>query len=166
MLDQVDVLIVGGGGCGLAASIMLSDLGVDHLLIERHPGTAIMPKAHELNPRTMEILAQHGVAQDVYRMGAPFEHNCAVRFFTSFGGSEVWHRRELHREDAWSGGLLAEHYRPLTAYRHGNLPQMQLEPLLRRHAEERAPGRVLFHHELVRFEPGRRRRYGHDPGSQ
>ena len=151
MVPDVGVLIVGGGGCGLAASIMLSDLGVDHLLIERHPGTALMPKAHELNPRTMEILNQHGVSEDVYRMGAPSEHNCAVRFYTSFGGSEVWHGRELHREDAWSGGALTDHYRPLTAYRHGNLPQMQLEPLLRRHAEERAPERVRFHHELVAF---------------
>jgi 2,4-dichlorophenol 6-monooxygenase len=84
-------------------------------------------------------------------MGAPFEHNCAVRFYTSFGGPEVWHGRELHREDAWSGGALTAHYRPLTAYRHGNLPQMQLEPLLRSHAEGRAPGRVRFHHELVGF---------------
>jgi 2,4-dichlorophenol 6-monooxygenase len=152
VVTEVDVLIVGGGGCGLAASSMLSDLEVDHVLIERHPGTALMPKAHELNPRTMEILAHHRIADDVYRMGAPFEHNCAVRFFTSFGGDEAWHGRELHREDAWSGGALTDHYRPLTAYRHGNLPQLQLEPLLRRHATERAPGRVRFHHELVCFE--------------
>jgi 2,4-dichlorophenol 6-monooxygenase len=149
--EAVDVLVVGGGGCGLSASIMLSDLGVDHLLVERHPGTAIMPKAHELNPRTMEIFAQHGVADDVYRRGAPFEHNCAVRFYTSLGGSEPWHRRLLHREDAWSGGALTAHYRPLTAYRHGNLPQMQLEPLLREHAEARNPGRVRFHHEVGRL---------------
>ena len=29
----VPVLIVGGGGCGMASSIFLSDLGVDHLLV-------------------------------------------------------------------------------------------------------------------------------------
>jgi 2,4-dichlorophenol 6-monooxygenase len=130
---------------------MLSDLGVDHLLVERHPQTALMPKAHELNPRTMEILAHHGVAEDVYRLGAPFEHNCAVRFYTSLGGSERWHRQPLHQEDAWSGGALTAHYRPLSALRHGNLPQKQLEPLLRSHAERRNPGRVRFHHELVAF---------------
>jgi 2,4-dichlorophenol 6-monooxygenase len=147
--DQVDVLVVGGGGCGLSASVMLSDLDVEHLLIERHPGTAIMPKAHVINPRTMEIFDQHGIAADVYREGAPFDHNCAVRFYTSFGGDEPWHRRLLYRTDAWSGGSLTAHYRPLTAFRHGNLPQKELEPLLRRHAERRNPGRVRFHHELV-----------------
>jgi 2,4-dichlorophenol 6-monooxygenase len=148
-VEAVDVLIVGGGGCGLAASLMLSDLGVDHLLVERHPGTALVPKAHLLNPRTMEILAQHGVAEDVYRLGAPAEHSSAARWYTSLGGSEPWHRRLLHREDAWSGGALTAHYRALTAYRHGNLPQIRLEPLLREHAEARHPGRVRFHHEVL-----------------
>jgi len=148
---EVDVLIIGGGGCGLASSIMLSDLGVRHLLVERHPGTSLMPKAHQINPRTMEILTQHGVAEDVYRLGAPFEHNCAVRFYTSLGGTETWHRQPLHREDAWSGGTLTAHYRPLTACRHGNLPQKELEPLLRRHAEDRNPESVRFGYELIGF---------------
>jgi hypothetical protein len=31
---------------------MLADLGTESLVIERHPGTALMPKAHILNPRT------------------------------------------------------------------------------------------------------------------
>lgn len=147
--EHIDVLVVGGGGCGLSASVMLSDLGIDHLLIERHPGTAIMPKAHVINPRTMEIFDQHGIAADVYREGAPYDHNRAVRFYTSFGGDEQWHRQLLYRTDAWSGGELTAHYRPLTAFRHGNLPQKELEPLLRRHAEQRNPTGVRFHHELV-----------------
>lgn len=37
---SVPVLIVGGGACGLAASLFLSDLGVDHLLVERHTSTS------------------------------------------------------------------------------------------------------------------------------
>lgn len=148
---EVDVLVVGGGGCGLAASIMLSDLEVSHLLVERHAQTSLMPKAHQLNPRTMEIFSRHGIAEDVYRLGAPFEHNCAVRFYTSLGGDEPWHRQALHREDAWSGGELTAHYRPLTACRHGNLPQKELEPLLHRHARTRNPEGIRFHHELVGF---------------
>jgi 2,4-dichlorophenol 6-monooxygenase len=32
---ETPVLIVGGGGCGLSASIFLSNLGVEHLLVER-----------------------------------------------------------------------------------------------------------------------------------
>ena len=42
---EVPVLIVGGGPVGLTASIWLSRHGIRSLLVERHPGTAIMPKA-------------------------------------------------------------------------------------------------------------------------
>jgi len=147
--DEVGVLIVGGGGCGLAAAVMLADLGVDALLVERHPTTALMPKAHIINPRTMEIFAQHGLAADVVREGAPPENNASAQWYTSLGGDEPWHRQLVHRVDAWSGGALTEHYARLTRWRHGNLPQKQLEPLLRRHAERRNPGRIRFGHELV-----------------
>ena len=153
MTQRVDVpvLIVGGGACGLASSVMLSDLGVGSLLVERHPTTALMPKAHIINPRTMEILHLHGLAEEVCREGAPPENNAAARWYTSLGGDEPWHGRLVHKTDAWSGGALTEHYARLTRWRHGNLPQKYLEPLLRRNAEARNPGRVRFATELVDF---------------
>ncbi|CAN5232528.1 FAD-dependent monooxygenase [soil metagenome] len=147
-----DVLIVGGGGCGLASSVMLADAGVHAYLIERHPGTAIMPKAHILNPRTMEIFHEHGIADDVYARGARREQNSAMRWLTSLGGDEPWDGREIHKVDAWGGGELKEHYARVTAFRHGNLPQSQLEPLLKQHAEQRSPGMLHFGHELLSLE--------------
>jgi 2,4-dichlorophenol 6-monooxygenase len=150
--EQVPVLIVGGGGCGLSASLMLSQLGVEHLLVERHPGTAVVPKAHIINPRTLEILRGLGLAEEVYRDGAPLEHNSAMRWYTSLGGEEVWDRRLLHACDAWSGGELVEMYREVSAERHGNITQRLLEPLLRERAEATAPNRVLFNHALTTIE--------------
>jgi putative polyketide hydroxylase len=44
-MRDVPVLIVGGGPVGLTASILLSRQGVHSLLVERHPGTAILPRA-------------------------------------------------------------------------------------------------------------------------
>jgi 2,4-dichlorophenol 6-monooxygenase len=149
---EVPVLIVGGGACGLASSVMLSDLGVDSLLVERHPTTALMPKAHIINPRTMEILHLHGLAEDVCREGAPPENNASAQWYTSLGGTESWHGRLVHRTDAWSGGRLTEHYARLSRWRHGNLPQKQFEPLLRRHAEHRRPDGVHFGCELLDLE--------------
>ena len=61
--NGVDVLIVGGGGAGLTASMLLSQLNVDHLLISARPGTSDLPKAHVLNQRAMEILEDCGVAE-------------------------------------------------------------------------------------------------------
>lgn len=149
---ETDVLVVGGGGCGLAASIFLADAGVHAYLIERHPGTAIMPKAHILNPRTMEIFHQHGLDEEVYERGATQAENSKMRWMTSLGGDEPWDRQEIFAVDAWGGGELAEHYRAVTAFRHGNLPQSILEPLLRRHAEVRSPGLLHFNHDLVSLE--------------
>lgn len=52
---QVPVLIVGGGPVGLTASLLLSRHGVRSLLVERHPGTSMHPKARGLNVRTLEL---------------------------------------------------------------------------------------------------------------
>ena len=60
MID-VPVLIVGGGPVGLTASIYLSHFGVESLMVEKHPGTAILPKARGLNARTMEMYRQIGL---------------------------------------------------------------------------------------------------------
>ena len=148
----VPVLIVGAGGSGLAASIFLSDLGVRSLLIERHSTTSVHPKAHILNARTMEIFAQHGVAEDIYQAGSPPENSSAMVWLSSLGGDEPFDGKVLHRTGAYGGGELAERYARACAYRHANLGQRWLEPLLREHAETRNPGGVLFGHELLRFE--------------
>ena len=60
MLD-IPVLISGGGPVGLTASLLLSRHGVRSLLVERHPGTALTPKARGINARTMEIFRQYGI---------------------------------------------------------------------------------------------------------
>jgi len=146
---DVDVLVVGGGPAGLAASVMLSDFGVDHLVVERHPGTAIAPKAHIINPRTIEIFAQHGFAEDVYEHGSPRATNATTRFFTSLGGDQPWDRQNFHTIDSWSGNSLESYYRTLTPYLHGNWQQNRLEPVLRAHAEERNAGGVRFNHQLT-----------------
>src|ERR1700739_2287850 len=60
MLD-IPVLISGGGPVGLTASLLLSQHGVRSLLVERHPGTALTPKARGINARTMEVFRQCGI---------------------------------------------------------------------------------------------------------
>jgi 2,4-dichlorophenol 6-monooxygenase len=149
---EVPVLIVGGGGCGLSSSIFLSNFGVQHLLIERHAGTSILPKAHYLNQRTMEIYRQHGIAEAIYEVGAPIERMGQIRWMTSLGGDGPLDRREIHRMDAFGGYSLRDRYEADSPVRATNYPQLRLEPLLRREAERRAPGAIRYHHELLDWE--------------
>ncbi|HVS78303.1 MAG TPA: FAD-dependent monooxygenase [Steroidobacteraceae bacterium] len=52
---EVPVLIVGGSLVGLSAAALLARHGVRPLVIERHSGTAIHPRAAHATQRTMEI---------------------------------------------------------------------------------------------------------------
>ncbi len=149
---DVPVLVVGGGGCGLSASLFLSDLGVEHLLVERHATTSHLPKAHYLNQRTMEIFRQHGVADAVYAVGAPIEKFGKVRWQTSLGGDGELDRRTIFEMEAFGGGSLRARYEADSPGPAGNYPQVRLEPLLRRLATERAPGRIRYHHEVLDWE--------------
>lgn len=146
---EVPVLIVGGGGCGLSASIFLSNLGVEHLLVERHPSTSNLPKAHYLNQRTMEVFRQHGVADAVYEVGAPIEKFGKVRWLTSLGGDGELDRRTIHEMDAFGGGTLREQYDADSPAISCNYPQLRLEPLLRTQAEQRNPDNILYHRDVV-----------------
>ena len=39
-MEKTDVLIVGGGGCGLVLASLLCDQGADLMLVERHATTS------------------------------------------------------------------------------------------------------------------------------
>ncbi|GJF21157.1 MULTISPECIES: FAD-dependent monooxygenase [Streptomyces] len=146
---EVPVLIVGGGGSGLAASVFLSGHGVEHLLVERRPDTSRLPKAHYINQRTMEIFRQYGLADDVAQPAATPEQFGKVRWQTTLTGQGPLDGRVIHEMDGFGGGALREAYEAAGPVMPAKLPQMRLEPVLRRHAEERNPGRVRFGHELV-----------------
>ncbi|MBW4721405.1 FAD-dependent monooxygenase [Saccharothrix obliqua] len=148
---EVPVLIVGGGGCGLTASVFLSDLGVDHLLVERRATTSTLPRAHYLNQRTMEVFRQHGLADDVYRISAPTANIGEVAWRTSLAGDGELDARDLHRMDAFGGGSTAEPYAAHSPCPSTNLPQHRLEPLLLEHVRGRAKRTPLFNHVMQDF---------------
>lgn len=54
--QHTPVLTVGAGPAGLFASILLSRLDIDHIIVERRTGPQPAPAAHVINTRTMEIL--------------------------------------------------------------------------------------------------------------
>ena len=148
---DVPVLIVGGGGAGLTASMLLSGLGVESLLVSALPTTSVLPKAHLLNQRTMEILADAGVADEIYARGTPRANMSHTAFYAGFAG---WPDAGvlLAKLEAWGGGGLDLDWEAASPRSSTNLPQIRLEPIMRDHAEALAPDRVRFGHELVSFD--------------
>ncbi|MBV9229927.1 MAG: FAD-dependent oxidoreductase, partial [Chloroflexi bacterium] len=67
--DTIPVLIVGGGLVGLSTSLFLTQHGIPSLLVERHPGTAIHPRARGINFRTMELFRELGVEEQLRAAG-------------------------------------------------------------------------------------------------
>jgi 2,4-dichlorophenol 6-monooxygenase len=149
---KVPVLIVGGGGAGLTASMLLSTYGVDSLLISRSPHTSKLPKAHVLNQRTMEIFTEVGVADAVYDRGTPPENMKATAWYAGLSGDHENYGRELGRLEVWGGGYTDPDYIAASACRTTNLPQIRLEPVLKAHAESLGRSEIRFNHELLSLE--------------
>ena len=55
------VIIVGGGLNGLTMAVLLADLDVPTVLVERHTDTSIQYKFAGLSPRSMEIFRGAGL---------------------------------------------------------------------------------------------------------
>ncbi|MFJ2192092.1 FAD-dependent monooxygenase [Kitasatospora sp. NPDC087861] len=68
------VLIVGAGPVGLTMSLLLSEYGVPHLLVEAHPSTSRHPKARGVSARSMEVFRRLGLEADVRQAGLPASH--------------------------------------------------------------------------------------------
>ena len=141
-MREVDVLIACGGPVGLTASILLSRLGVTSLLVERHPGTSIHPKARGINTRTMEIFRQCGVESAIRAAGLAPERSRFIVWSRSLAGEEL--ERRVPARSRPEAQQISPVLRCLCA-------QDDLEPVLRAHAESLAPGRLRFSTELIDF---------------
>ncbi len=124
---EAPVLVVGGSLVGLTTSVLLAAQGVRHVLIERHRGTAIHPRAASFHQRTMEIFRSVGLQQAV--------EVAAEREFVQNGA--------IVAVDALSGRELACFYRSFNEGVEGLSPtsrlfitQIGLEPVLRERARE------------------------------
>ncbi len=150
--EEVPILVVGGGGAGLTASMLLARQGVEHLLVSARPQTSDLPKAHVLNQRAMEVLEDVGVAEAIAQRSTPAEQMAATAFYAGLKGPDPDYGRRLMRLECWGAGAADESWRAASSWRQLNLPQIRLEPLLKERAEELSPGRIRFNHELTQLE--------------
>ena len=138
---ETPVLVVGGSLVGMFAAALLARHGVAPLVVERHPGSAIHPRAAMIYQRTMEIIRALGieaaVRQESYRR---FEPDGAIMSVESIAGNEL----------NWDVPTLNEFVKDLSPAERLFITQNALEPMLGPRA--RALGAdIRFNTELVSF---------------
>jgi 2-polyprenyl-6-methoxyphenol hydroxylase-like FAD-dependent oxidoreductase len=96
--DDVPVVIVGGSLVGLSAAVFLGHRGVPSLVLERHRGTAIHPRAALVNQRSIEAYRTVGLQKEIEEAAArEFVQNGAILSVESLGGKELdWYFRFIN----------------------------------------------------------------------
>ncbi len=140
MVDEdVPVLIVGGSLVGLSTAVFLGHHGVPSLVLERHRGTAIHPRAALVNQRSVEAYRAVGLQAEIEDAAArEFVQNGAIVSVESLGGKELdWYFRFINEgvEDISPSPRLF-------------VTQIGLEPVLLE-AAERLGARIRYGSEAV-----------------
>jgi len=86
---ETDVLIAGGGPCGLMLANELGRRGIRCLLIDAKPGTAFNPQANATQARTMEHFRRLGFAHEIRAQGLPPDHPTDIAYFTRYSAHEL-----------------------------------------------------------------------------
>lgn len=138
-MQRTSVLVVGGSLVGLSTSLFLASRGVEHILIDKHPGSAPHPRAMGFTETTLEHFRAVGIAERIPVTPADFR----LRRTTVSSLAGAWHAEtdwtpDQHRDQDLS---------PCTG---AAIAQDKLEPILREAARERGAAMQLGV-ELVSF---------------
>src|SRR5258708_26126020 len=128
------VIIVGGGPCGLMLANELGRRGIGVVLVDQKPGTAFNAQANATQARTMELYRRLGFADEIRALGMPPDFPTDIAYFTRFA------RYELARFKLPSSREAKQMIPSLSgSWSAAELPhrcnQKFIEPVLRRHAE-------------------------------
>ncbi|MGW7008479.1 FAD-dependent oxidoreductase [Streptomyces sp. NPDC054933] len=141
--DHVPVLITGGSLVGLSASLFLGRLGIEHMLVEKHPGTSRHPRGRGNNVRTMELFRVAGVEPQIHVAASALADNHGILQAETLTGTEQeWLFKEVD-----PGGRLSR-FSPTSWCL---CSQNDLEPVLLQCARELG-GDLRFGTELRSFE--------------
>ncbi len=148
---ETDVLVAGGGPCGLMLAIELGRRGIRTLVVDPKPGTAFNPQANATQARTMEHFRRLGFAHEVRAQGLPPDHPTDIAYFTRYTG------HELARLALPTAAQAVERIRALDgSWSAAELPhrvsQKFVEAILRRQAQAPACNDIRYGWQLDGFD--------------
>ena len=146
-----DVLIAGGGPCGLMLANELGRRNIRCLLVDTKPGTAFNPQANATQARTMEHFRRLGFAQEIRSMGLPPDHPTDIAYLTRFAGTELARLRLptaaaapqaiKNMSGSWSAAELPH-----------RVSQKYVEVCLHRHAQQQPSVEMRYGWQLKEFK--------------
>ncbi|SEG58802.1 2-polyprenyl-6-methoxyphenol hydroxylase [Nonomuraea solani] len=144
-MERVPVLVVGGGYAGLSAATLLAWREVSVMLVERHPGTSIQPKAFGVGPRAVELLRPvDGLEETLSGIWAGIGDTMRIAIAQSLADPNPHMIMNDEQEDL---AFLTD----LTPAALVGAPQAEIERVLRLKAEELGAD-LRFSTELVSLE--------------
>ena len=140
-VTRVPVLIVGAGAGGLTTSALLAKRGVRSLLVEKRDEVFIYPKARNLSFRSLEILRELGLADEVHAVADGVSSMLGKPTLSS---TEEW--------EAFDADALFSPFEGLSPEPAGQYcPQSAFEPMLLAHIR-RHHSQARYGTELCSFE--------------
>jgi 2-polyprenyl-6-methoxyphenol hydroxylase-like FAD-dependent oxidoreductase len=137
-----EVLIVGGSLVGLSAAGFLASQGIKPLVIEKHAGTSIHPRAGYFHIGTLEAYRRIGLEPAILEAShAQFGPDGGINLVESLAGREI----------AQFVPSINDGVEPYTPCKRFFITQQSLEPLLRQRAEELGAN-LHYRTELVGFD--------------
>lgn len=138
--SKTKVLIIGGGPVGLTTASLLSQNGIDCVVVEKREEPQRAPAAHVLRRRSMEVFDRLGVTEEIHRR-MPRVPIHFITWCSTLGGVEAG-RLDFRTTDGngLENGIWT------------NCPQNILEPILHEHVATLPNAVVYMGTECLGFE--------------
>ena len=145
---KTQVLIVGAGPAGLVMALCLAKCGIKSVIIERQPEINPHPKAHELNTRSLEILASLGISlEELSAEASPKSDGCRIAFCTTindeFGSIDLL--KDIEDPEKYDRYLESD-------VPYLNISQTEVERIIRRHVTANPHSDLRLNHEWQSVE--------------
>jgi 3-(3-hydroxy-phenyl)propionate hydroxylase len=131
------VVIVGAGPIGLITALGLAHHGIPVIVLEEHAELSLDTKAGTILTRTLEVLHRYGALDAVLRESLRIDEI-----------GDIDRATNVARESVRTGTLTEDTRFPFII----NIPQHELEPVLREALEKAAPGALRMSHRVESFE--------------